>query len=361
MKKKITQSSDGLTDKQKVSKSLNTPDFTKGKILKDENRANLFYLGSPYENAVVYKYLNIESALLCLKNSNIRFVQPSEWEDKYECRFYKASYAMLDVPEKEHPQLYACCFTTKKMSEAAWKVYSYDKKGLAQRCVKFGINIEKLRDTLNKYAEEKHFNVYESMMYYSFSDDEIKNIHKKKSPYYSELFDDFGIDSYLTLLSIKRNAFSHECELRYFLVPKDVSTMQKQEFVELSYKDLVVDVKIAEDASNMEFEVVKTYCASAGIDINLIEKELLYHKYDINPNIAIEGDKSVFIHKIVDLIKREQGIQMGDISNKLGMHRATVRRLLEKYTKDGYIIPVPINPKGVKWYTSDFQFEEDEK
>ena len=58
----------------------------KKECVKDEHRANLFYLGQAYKNDIVYKYQNLESALLCLKNKNIRFVQPSEWEDKYEGR-----------------------------------------------------------------------------------------------------------------------------------------------------------------------------------------------------------------------------------------------------------------------------------
>lgn len=329
----------------------------KKECVKDEHRANLFYLGQAYKNDIVYKYQNLESALLCLKNKNIRFVQPSEWEDKYEGRFYQASYAMLDVQEQVHPLLYACCFTTRKMSEAAWKVYSYGKKGLAHRCVKFGLNIERLRDALNVYAEKKQFDVYESVMSYSLDDDEIKNLHKKKSPYYSELFDGFDLDSFLSLLSIKRKAFSHECELRYFLVPKNKSLMQKQEFIQLPYKELVVDVKIAEDASDMELEVLKTYCANIGIDVNLIEKELLYHKYDSNVNIAIEGDKKVFVHKIVDLIRENQGIRLGEISEKLGMPRAIVRKHLEKYAKEGLIVSEVIKPKGVRWYTSDYPFD----
>lgn len=329
----------------------------KKKCVKDEQRANLFYLGQSYKNDITYKYLNLESALLCLKNKNIRFVQPSEWEDKYEGRFYQASYAMLDVQEQVHPSLYACCFTTRKMSEAAWKVYSYGKKGLAHRCVKFGLNIEKLRDALNEYAEKKQFDVYESVMSYSLDDDEIKNLHKKKSPYYSELFDGFDLDSFLSLLSIKRKAFSHECELRYFLVPKNNTLMQKQEFILLPYKDLVVDVKIAEDASDMELEVLKTYCNNIGIDVNLIAKEQLYHKYDANVKITIEGDKKVFAHKIVDQIRENQGIQLEELSEKTGMHRTIVRKYLEKYAKEGFIVPEAIKPKGFRWYTSDYSFD----
>ena len=335
--------------------SLRT-EFKKRKIVQDSQYSNLFYLGDKFGRNVIYKYLNLESVLSCLSSNNIRFVQPSEWADKSERRFYNASYAKLGVTKMVHPSLYACCFTTKKMSEAAWKVYSYDKKGLAHRCVKLGINIDNLRQSLNKFAVEKNFNVYESVMTYSLNDDEIEKLHKKTSPYYSELFSQFDLDSYLNLLSIKRNAFSHEEELRYFLIPKD-DVEEKQLFVNLSYKELIVDIKIAEDSSDMEQEILKTYCLKEGVDTKLVEPEKLYNS--TSNSITIEGEKTDFVHDVIELIKKKQGIQVNEISKELGLPSHIVRNLLDQYKKEGRIMSKGFDSNGKKWYTADFNKIED--
>ena len=61
--------------------------------------------------ACFFKYLDLESALLCLKYKNIRFAEPTRWEDKYEGRFYQAKYANVCKDDKCTPLLYACCIS----------------------------------------------------------------------------------------------------------------------------------------------------------------------------------------------------------------------------------------------------------
>ena len=81
----------------------------------------------------IYKYLSIEIAHECIEEGNIRFSQPSMWNDGYEKRFYisNCDYSNI-ITEKDKsirvPKLYACCFTQNKTSEAAWKIYSYNDK-----------------------------------------------------------------------------------------------------------------------------------------------------------------------------------------------------------------------------------------
>ena len=324
-------------------------------IKADKKRPNLFYLGKRCTNKRIYKYLNLESALLSLDNSNLRFVQPSEWDDKFECRFYNASYLKLGVRKELHPKLYACCFTVKEMNEAAWKVYSYGKKGLAHRCVKFEIDLERFRDALSEYAESNQFDVYESRMNYSLSDEEIKNLHTKTSPYYSELFENFDLSSYSTLLSIKRKAFSYEKELRYFLIPKGERWMDKEIFIELPLSHFITDVKIAEDATSTELKILKSYCEKLQINTDSIEKELLHDCPDCK--IVIEGDNNPYINEIVELIRQNPGIQRKGIEKELGKSSGMTMMLLRKYEKEGWIKSIVSQPKGLKWYHMDYKSE----
>lgn len=98
---------------------------------------NCFYVGDRKKQRFMYKYMDIETAIKCLKSNNVKFVEPTLWPDKYESRFYTADYSkVVEDPKAKTPKLYSCCFTFSRASEAAWKTYSYEKTGLASRCVR---------------------------------------------------------------------------------------------------------------------------------------------------------------------------------------------------------------------------------
>ena len=176
-----------------------------------------------------YKYLSLDSALLCIKNSNIRFVEPSRWQDKYERRFYQADYSSQNVDiQKECPLLFATCLTTTRYDEAAWVLYTYNKTGLGATCVEFQINKHKFRLQLAK-ALETGDRIYEGVVMYC-SPTMIDNIHKKKvlekgvlvdNKYYQKYVArkenlDY-LNNYLNLLLMKRDVFKHENETRFFI------------------------------------------------------------------------------------------------------------------------------------------------
>ena len=86
--------------------------------------SNCYYIGDRKKQMYMYKYMDIETAIKCLKGRNIMFVEPILWPDKYESRFYTANYSKI-VKDFNNitPKLYACCFTFSRASEAAWKTY----------------------------------------------------------------------------------------------------------------------------------------------------------------------------------------------------------------------------------------------
>ena len=66
------------------------------------------YLQPFCKNKTVYKYMDFETAIICLTSSSIRFVEPTEWYDKYEGRFYNANYIRICKDTYLTPILYAC-------------------------------------------------------------------------------------------------------------------------------------------------------------------------------------------------------------------------------------------------------------
>lgn len=323
----------------------------------DGERQNFCYLGDKCRNTTVYKYLNLESVLLCLENSNIRFQQPSEWPDKYESLFYNATYDRLGISDDLHPKLFACCFTTAKMSEAAWKVYSYDKNGLAHRCVKLAINLNKLRDALNDYGKKNGFKVYESLMDYSLNDEEIINLHKKSSPYYAELFDNFdGLNAYLSLLVIKRKAFSYENELRFFLVPDDChKNLETIEDVTLSLSNLIESIAVDDKCSDMEMNILKVYCKNHEVNVE-IKKEKLY--YCPNGNLEIAGEHEIDNDKVLSFIRKNPECTKTDMRKALNISKSLLQRRLLEYKNKGL---VDITKVGVyyKWKVANEKSSEE--
>ena len=143
-----------------------------------------------------YKYLRLKGALLCINNGTIQFVEPNTWTDLYESRFYNADYSSQNVDEKEDcPFLYAT---------------------------------HKFRLQLLKALAEQD-KIYEGTVTYkpTFFIDHLhrKQILGKDNPSYMKYCKKKPtipyLTNYLNLLLMKRDAFDHEHETRFFIVKED--------------------------------------------------------------------------------------------------------------------------------------------
>lgn len=211
---------------------------------RDKNNVGFEVFEGINDGIPLYKYMDLEAALRCLgkkqenvSNSNIRFVEPTSWDDQYEGRFYCANYKQfdengnsIDVEPKDVPFLYACCFSSKQDNEAAWVLYSHGRTGLASRCVEFTLDGLKLKQQLVKNLRD--CSVYMGQVHY-MKKEEIDRIHKpfddnnQPNENYAKYFRPFTKEFYLYLLLLKRLAFEHEKEVRIFIVPNNVMEYEK--------------------------------------------------------------------------------------------------------------------------------------
>ncbi len=175
-------------------------------------------IGERIRTKLVYKYMDIETAKLCLRNNTLQFRVPSEWADPYEKRFYHADYHNVEkgIFNKE---LFAYCVTRNRRSEPAWRMYVKQQRGT---CVKFSICVGQFRRYLDIYAQRHNAQLFEGEVSYSLTDDELNGLHCVSSKYYTTFFSDFGEKEYLNLLLLKRKAFKYESEIRYFLKGGDL-------------------------------------------------------------------------------------------------------------------------------------------
>jgi hypothetical protein len=223
--------------------------------------------------------MNMEVALLNFENGSIRFAEPNTWRDSFESRFYTADYNNIKhCPATDTPKLYACCFTYKKVSEAAWNTYNYNQKGLGSKCVQLVINVEKFRNELTRAINSSDC-IYEGRIDYSFGDSVISKLHTIKSCFHDEIHKKFGFELFLSLMLLKRSSFSHEEELRIFIKKYNDNTKSNSFYdVPIDWTKVIDRIYLAEDFSDMEIKIFKNMCASKGIAPDIISKQSIYGK-----------------------------------------------------------------------------------
>lgn len=212
----------------------------------------------------VFKYMTLEAFLTSLYCGTWRFFEPSKWNDKFEQRFYCANYKIPSA-KGNTPQLFATCVTRVKNSEAAWKVYS-NGQGLGAHCLQLELDIVELRKQLR--ASGLHFE--EKLIVYK-PESVIINLHKRRTPYYKKYFTSFTLDSFLNLLSLKRDAYTYEQELRLFVIPtnggnrNNYKKAQHQD-LKIDWKNVISKVRIDKNCSDAELVSIQRACISVGIN-----------------------------------------------------------------------------------------------
>ena len=244
-----------------------------------------YYLGERNKNRFIYKYMDLEAAIVSVATDTMRFVEPILWEDRYEARFYNASYANVVNAVGNTPPLLACCFSHEPVNEAAWKLYSHAKTGLGARCVKLKINKKAFRDMIVRM--NPGYRLYEGVVNYDLDGYQIDNLHRRQYPsgmlndLYDKMFGSFDLSSYLSLLLIKRPAFRHEQELRYFMVPQDAMMRGDIESANLhiGWNEILTDISVDENCSDTEIEILSQVLRSKGITITP-KREFIYSMRD---------------------------------------------------------------------------------
>lgn len=281
---------------------------TKSASFDDEkNKNNVHYkkIGIlPNPSLPYYKYCSLDIVLEIFRKNiglqTIRFVEPPYWDDQFESRFYSANYKKVNMDPNYTPKLYATCFTPRKESEPAWKIYNRDKEGLGKRCVQFKFNRIKLRQELVKNL--KNCTIVEGVVDYK-KRAEIEHIHLsddsngKPNESYKTYFSNFTLDNYISLLLLKRTAFEHEQEVRIFIIyDNDKLSKKASNKDKAGHKDVSFDwlnalegVKVDKECEQIEIDLLQDliYKLVDNSGKNDDEKDelkanLKVEKYDIN-------------------------------------------------------------------------------
>lgn len=240
----------------------------------------------------LFKYMPLDTFILSLNNKSLRFVEPIIWCDQYEQKFYRANYHFPNA-EQSAPKVYATCFTRKQNSNAAWKVYSHGT-GIGMYCVQLELDVAKLREQLLLSM----FKIFEKRVKYE-TEFVICNIHKPQFSLYKQYFSPFNFEHFLDLLSLKRDAYDFEDEIRIFAKPepseKRNTKGENGEYHDfsISWSEVISKIRVDKKCSLAELHSLQISLLMSGLNPNLKGKGS-----DCLPKI----DKSIFsIVKDIDV------------------------------------------------------------
>lgn len=204
-------------------------------------------IGSFASGVSYYKYFPIETAIKCLENESMAFVELSRWNDAYESLYYEADYSEVSKKYEDYPRVFATCATNQKYDEPAWRIYS----GEDNICVQFELDRFQLRYAILKSVND-YDSIYEGAVQYASkyiieSNGQRTRTNPKTGVITNNRFYDefiahkgkpFCVDNYLNLLLLKRKDFEHEKETRFFIIKNqdivDGAEKAKEKTIEIS-------------------------------------------------------------------------------------------------------------------------------
>lgn len=229
---------------------------------------------SSYRYRTIYKYMPFDIFISNLYKGVWFFSEPTKWNDKFESLFYCANFS--PDKSKQASKIYATCLTRKQNNEAAWKVYAHGP-GLGAHCVQLELDVDCLREEFENSSSKYDFSErkvdYKSEYY-------IMNLHRKHDIEYQKYFNPFSLNTFISLLSLKRDAYEYEDEVRMFAIPKgaplDRSIHDTGDSIPLpiTWKKVIKHVRVDKACTEAEFISIQQACFHA--DINPVFKNSPY-------------------------------------------------------------------------------------
>ncbi|UYZ39009.1 DUF2971 domain-containing protein (plasmid) [Clostridium beijerinckii] len=205
----------------------------------------------------VYRYISLKQFMHFIENNKTYLTRISSWDDTWEAPTMKLPIQHEDgrlskLAYSSGMDLFAQCWTSKKESDAMWRIYSASKDG-----IKIGTTVKKfeLLEGPRRYAVDEIF-YYENLMEGLKYCDEHSSIMR--------IFRE-GL--------IKREEFSHEQEIRLITInaPNTLEKVLKDEenYLELNLnaKDFIEEIIIDPRAEEYYVETIKKYCERVGIEV----------------------------------------------------------------------------------------------
>lgn len=218
----------------------------------------------------IYRIISLERLLELFMNKKNTLVKPKMWEDVFENFILKSSIRLRSGEIAEynfHERMYGQCWTLQKASDAMWRIYSSDKKGLRVRTT-----IRKLADSLE--------NAQTSLPDVRCRIGKVEYLSDKRlMEVANSTFDDsgIGVDELFRSLLLKRRAFVHESEVRALYDELDDSFFSNDLYrYEIDPHYLIDQIMVDPRSSYEEFLGIKKIIRETTGYRGKIKRSLLY-------------------------------------------------------------------------------------
>lgn len=241
----------------------------------------------------IYKYIPLQYVLQMILNQELRFNPVSKWEDVYENFFLKARLIQKEGSEASAetmaPGVFGQSWTLLEESDAMWRIYS-QIKGTSDNedfCTKVAVRIRTTAAKLYNaiYLDDKDMaNVYIGNVRYLESNDIDDFVSSIPSPLNIN-----DINSYLVgSMFIKRNAFSHEQEVRPILIYANNQEQFGKDFLtfKIDPHQFIEEIVIDPRLRGTDLQYVQNKLKETGIENDKIRQSELY--YFSTPSIYLE-------------------------------------------------------------------------
>jgi len=176
-------------------------------------------------NRFIYRITTIDRLKQLFNENKKSLVKPELWDDPFENFILKSPVSLKSNEVVEyilHESIYGQCWTFHKASDAIWRIYAPNKKGVRIRS-----KVSTMKEQFEKaHPENTDARCCVGKVRY-LSSSRMKKVA-------NSTFDDYGIgvDNLFGSLLIKRPAFSHEKEFRllYFEIDDTKSKTQIYEY-----------------------------------------------------------------------------------------------------------------------------------
>jgi len=230
----------------------------------------------------VYRTISFDRLLELFQTHENTLVKPSLWEDTFENFVLKSKLQTQSgetVEYNVHDRLYGQCWTLEESSDAMWRIYSQDKKGIRIRAT-----IGSLFDSLNEASIETSRCVFSigKVEYLK----ETSLISRAKNTFESDGGVRFG--SLFKSLLIKRRAFKHENEVRLmFLDWAETAGLEKIYKYRIDPHKLISQMMIDPRVSYTDFKKIESTIRDKTGYQGDIKRSLLYRlPEDLTINIS---------------------------------------------------------------------------
>jgi hypothetical protein len=223
----------------------------------------------------IYRFSDFSRIVRIFQTNEMILVRPEKWDDPFENYIINAKFKYSDGDTLDlslRSTLHGSCWTKKSVSDAMWRIYSPDKISVRIKSTPKLLG-EALNSALKNYARSKWF--VGKVKYYPQS-----KILSKAKFLANQILSDASEEAAAKSLLFKRNAFSHEQEVRILVIDRHQKAKNGMIKIKLDPHKVIQGILVDSRAPDEWLQVYSTYLKNQLGFKGRVTKSTLYNPVD---------------------------------------------------------------------------------